>query len=33
MEAEYDGEKISRTVDLVGRRYIVLEFKFKAPEG
>jgi len=33
MEAEYDGEKISRTVDLVGRRYIVLEFKFKAPGG
>lgn len=33
MEAEYDGETISRTVDLVGRRYIVLEFKFKATGG
>ena len=29
METEYDGEMITRTVDLVGRRYIVLEFKFK----
>lgn len=29
MDAEYDGEVVSRTVDLIGRRYIVLEFKFK----
>ena len=29
MEVEYHGEKLSRTVDLVGRRYILLEFKFK----
>jgi hypothetical protein len=31
MDAEYNGETISKTVDLVGRRYIVLEFRFKAP--
>ena len=29
MDAEYDGEVVSRTVDLIGRRYILLEFKFK----
>ncbi len=29
MEAEYKGETISRTVDLIGRRYILLEFHFK----
>jgi hypothetical protein len=29
MEAELDGETVTRTVDLVGRRYIVLEFHFK----
>jgi hypothetical protein len=28
MDAEYEGETISRTVDLIGRRYIVLEFHF-----
>jgi hypothetical protein len=29
MDAQYDGETVSRTVDLIGRRYIVLEFHFK----
>jgi hypothetical protein len=29
MDAEYRGETISRTVDLIGRRYMLLEFKFK----
>ncbi|MFN0314060.1 MAG: hypothetical protein ACKVQA_03350 [Burkholderiales bacterium] len=29
VEAEYKGETISRTVDLTGRRYILLEFHFK----
>ena len=29
MEAELNGETVARTVDLVGRRYIVLEFHFK----
>jgi hypothetical protein len=29
MEAEWNGEKVTRTVDLVGRRYIVLEFRFQ----
>lgn len=29
MQAEYGGETVTRTVDLVGRRYIVLEFHFK----
>jgi hypothetical protein len=29
MDAEYNGEVVSRTVDLIGRRYIMLEFKFK----
>ena len=29
MDAEYNGEVVSRTVDLIGRRYILLEFKFK----
>ena len=28
MDAEYEGETLSRTVDLIGRRYIVLEFHF-----
>ena len=30
IDAEYDGEKQSVTKDLVGRRYLVLEFKFAA---
>lgn len=30
MEAEYNGETLSKTVDLIGRRYILLEFHFKA---
>jgi hypothetical protein len=29
MDAEYGGEVVSRRVDLIGRRYILLEFKFK----
>ena len=29
MDAEYNGEVVSRTVDLIGRRYMLLEFKFK----
>ncbi len=29
IEAEYKGESVSRTVDLIGRRYILLEFHFK----
>ncbi len=28
IDAEYNGEKQSKTKDLVGRRYLVLEFKF-----
>jgi len=28
IDAEYNGEKQTRTKDLVGRRYLVLEFKF-----
>lgn len=28
IDAEYNGEKLSMTKDLVGRRYLVLEFKF-----
>jgi len=28
IEAEYKGEKLSYTKDLVGRRYLVLEYKF-----
>ncbi len=28
IDAEYKGDKQSRTKDLVGRRYLVLEFKF-----
>jgi len=28
MDATYQGETISRTVDLIGRRYILLEFHF-----
>ncbi|MSQ60718.1 MAG: hypothetical protein EXR36_14040 [Betaproteobacteria bacterium] len=31
IEAEYRGETVSRTVDLIGRRYILLEFHFKGP--
>lgn len=30
IDAEYQGEKQSATKDLVGRRYLVLEFKFHA---
>lgn len=30
IDAEYNGEKQSKTKDLVGRRYLVLEFKFHA---
>ena len=30
IDAEYNGEKQTRTKDLVGRRYLVLEFKFHA---
>ena len=30
MDAEYNGEKLTMTKDLVGRRYLVLEFKFHA---
>jgi hypothetical protein len=29
MDAALDGETVSRTVDLIGRRYILLEFHFK----
>jgi len=29
MDAEVEGQTVSRTVDLIGRRYIVLEFHFK----
>ena len=29
MDAEYNGEVVSRTIDLTGRRYMQLEFKFK----
>jgi len=29
IDAEYNGEKQSKTKDLVGRRYLVLEFKFQ----
>ena len=29
MDADYRGETISRTVDLIGRRCMLLEFKFK----
>jgi len=28
IEAEYNGQKQSQTKDLVGRRYLVLEYKF-----
>jgi len=30
IEAEFDGEKQSMTKDLVGRRYLILDFKFAA---
>lgn len=33
MKAQYQGESVERTVDLVGRRYIVLEFHFKGQGG
>jgi hypothetical protein len=29
VDAEYQGETVSKTVDLIGRRYIVLQFEFK----
>jgi hypothetical protein len=29
MDAEVEGQTVSRTVDLIGRRYIMLEFHFK----
>lgn len=32
MEVDYDGESIVKTVDLTGRRYNQIEFKFKAPQ-
>jgi hypothetical protein len=32
MDAEMGGQTVTRTVDLIGRRYIMLEFHFKAPE-
>jgi hypothetical protein len=31
IEAEYRGENLSFTKDLVGRRYLVLEYKFRGP--
>ena len=30
IEAEFDGERQSMTKDLVGRRYLILDFKFAA---
>ena len=30
IEAEFNGEKQSMTKDLVGRRYLILEYKFSA---
>lgn len=33
IDAEYAGETVSKTVDLVGRRYILLEFPFKGGGG
>jgi hypothetical protein len=30
IEAEFNGEKQSMTRDLVGRRYLILEYKFAA---
>lgn len=30
IEAEYNGEKLSETKDLVGRRYLVLQYEFHA---
>ncbi len=30
IDAEYEGETLTKTVDLTGRRYYHLEFKFKA---
>ncbi|HWH49664.1 MAG TPA: hypothetical protein VN664_17845, partial [Burkholderiales bacterium] len=30
IEAEFNGEKQSMTKDLVGRRYLILDFKFSA---
>lgn len=30
IEAEFDGEKQSMTKDLVGRRYLILDFRFAA---
>lgn len=33
VDAEFDGEIISKTVDLIGRRYILLEYRFKSAEA
>lgn len=33
MDAQYKGETVSHTVDLIGRRYIVLPFHFKGAGG
>ena len=30
IEAEYKGERLSQTKDLVGRRYLLLEYRFRA---
>ena len=33
VDAEFEGETVSKTVDLVGRRYIGLQFDFKGGGG
>jgi hypothetical protein len=33
IDAEYKGEVVSKTVDLIGRRYIGLQFDFKGQGG
>jgi hypothetical protein len=33
VDAEYQGETVSKTVDLIGRRYIGLQFEFKGSSG
>jgi hypothetical protein len=33
VDAEYQGETVSKTVDLIGRRYIGLQFDFKGQGG
>ena len=33
VDAEYNGETVSKTIDLIGRRYIVLQFDFKGSGG